>query len=494
MNNTFSPQQKPQNILFAASEVFPFSKSGGLSKVVSDLSHELAAQGNKVVVVTPWYADLEEQLQKQNLSLGETKDVSFPFNQTRETVTIGQIEKDNVTYVFVKHEDFQRDKMYGYEDDAKRFARFCRAIPEVSKEINFTPDVIHAHDWQTGMLPLVLEKSDQSLLPQGLRNIPTVFTIHRGEFFGEMVDPETMVSWLRLPRDTAKNTHLEYHGKANPVWAAVGSANHVTTVSPTYATELTDEHGYLSMNYHLFADKISGVLNGIDTDIWNPQTSPYLNAHFSTDDLSNKQKIKEDLCEKFGLEDSTKPTLCVISRISQEKGMDITIDAIDGLIEQGWNIIIGGSGDPELTDAIEKKAAQYKGQMVYKNGWIDAQESHCIFAGSDATLIPSKSEPCGLTQMEAQAYGTLPIARNTGGLADTIEHNKTGFLFDDYSSDALLRATQEAVTTYNSQNWQELQKNAMKEDHSWVQSAQQYQAIYQEIIEKNKSTAIKRAA
>jgi starch synthase len=495
-SNTVQAAKEVDKILMVASEVFPYSKSGGLSKVVGDLSNELSNNGKEVVVITPWYNDLEKTLEKRGLSISETKEVTFPFDSStpsgEDTVKIGEITENNVRYVFVKHEDFERDNKYGYEDDAIRFARFSRAVPNVAEAIGFEPDLVHAHDWQTGMLPLILKHSDPSLLPDSMQNVPTVLTIHRGEFFGEMTDPQTMVSLLRLPGGIEKQVHMEYHGMANPLWTACGSSDAITTVSPTYAEELTAPEGYMSMNYHIFKDKITGIVNGIDTEtMWNPEKNPYLiqdNLTFSQDDLTNKQALKEKLCQDFGITDSTKPLIGIVSRISDEKGVGLVAEAADELIQQGWNVVIGGTGsDKKLLQQLEEKTAEHQGSFAFKNGWVDAPLETLVFAGSDATALPSKSEPCGLTQMAAHRLATVPIVRNTGGLADTVKDGQDGFLFEECTAQDFLSATEKAMEAYkNSEQWQSLQQNAMSADHSWHKSAEEYTLVYEQAFENNK--------
>ncbi|TAF15324.1 MAG: glycogen synthase [Alphaproteobacteria bacterium] len=479
-----SHHKTAENILFAASEVTPFSNSGGLSMVTGALPIEFANEGKNVTVVSPYYQGMDKEFAIEWLP----HPIHVPFQQTRMEAEVGKIEQDNVTYLFVRHPLLERPKgkYYGQENDSEAFAFFCRAVPEAAHAINFKPDVLHAHDWQTGYLPVILEHSDASLLPKAFRNLPTIFTIHRGEFFGDgCVDPHTMASWLRLPHDIQQRADFEYNGIANPVWSAVGNATKTTTVSPTYAEELIDPNGYMGMNYHEFSDKMSGVINGIRQERFNPEEPLFFNHAFSHDDLSGKELNKEELSELYGIEPSDRPIIGIVTRISEEKGVQLIADSIDELVEQGWDVIIAGQGNPHLEQQFHEKSAQHKGHVTFANAWMNEKGKHEMFGGCDATLIPSKSEPCGLTQMEAQAYGTLPIARKVGGLADTIDDGVTGFLFEEYSKEALLEATGRAMDAYRDrEQWQGMMNDAMSLDHSWKQSATTYLELYDDVVQQ----------
>ena len=456
-------------ILFVSSEVYPYSKTGGLGDVAGALPEALVREGHEVLVVSPWYKTHKGQ---KPLWIG---DVMVPFDDGDMSVGVGELTKNGVRYAFVGHSDFNRDSLYGFEDDGKRFARFTRAVPQVAERVNFYPDVVHANDWHTGYLPMLLEYGWQ--LPPGFVRLGTVYTLHNVQYQGHssLDDP---LNWLRLPY-WLRDSWMNYFGGANAMQAGVGFASHVTTVSPTYAGEIQGDLGYgLDGTFRSIDWKLSGIVNGLDTDVWNPATDSYLGDNYSALDLSGKAAEKSTLCERFGL-DSAQPLVGVVSRLVDQKGIDLVLNAIYRLVEQGWNVMILGSGDAVLEGMIHEATSSRPGNVGSYVGY-DEGFAHHIYAGADALLVPSRFEPCGLNQMIAMRYGTLPIARATGGLRDTIEHWRTGFLFDHPTSDGVLWACHEALKTYyQGDHWRYMVQQAMAEDFSWQRSAKAYGQIYE---------------
>ena len=459
-------------ILFATSEAFPFSKTGGLADVAGALPPALARLGHDVLVVTPWYASLGGPAP---LWIG---DVDAPFSGGFGPVGIGTIDADGVRWAFVGHDDFRRDRLYGYGDDVRRFARFTRAVPQVAARLGFQPDVIHVNDWHTAYLPMVLERGWH--LPDGFAFLPSVFTVHNVQYQGTSPLDDT-VHWLRLAPEL-RDSWMNWFGSANAMQAGLGFARRVTTVSPTYAHEVRrPEFGYgLDGTFRHIGAKLTGILNGLDTDVWNPATDPDIASHYDRSDMTGKAASKQALSRRFGL-DVDRPLLAVVSRLAEQKGIDIFLDAAPGLLAQGWSLLVLGSGDAALEDRLlaflrDAPDGQATGVVGY-----DEALAHLIYAGADALAIPSRFEPCGLSQMIAMRYGTLPVARSTGGLADTIEHGATGFLFIEADARGLLRGSSDAVERYDSSVWTAMMKRAMERDFSWEASARAYSELYQEV-------------
>jgi starch synthase len=463
------------NILFASSEVYPYSKTGGLADVVGALPEALVKLGHQVLVISPWYKTLKAKIQP--LWIG---DEWIPFDGGITICGVGTLEKNGVHYAFVSHEFFQRDSLYGYIDDTKRFCLFTRAIPQVATKTGFKPDIFHAHDWHTGYLPMMLEHGWH--LPEGFPHTPSVFTIHNAQYQGSSGLEETLY-WLRMPT-SLKDSHMNYFGSANAMQAALGFAHRVTTVSPTYAEEIKQvEYGYgLDGSFRHISNKLLGILNGIDVEQWNPSTDPYIAERYDSDSLSRKAVSKQVLCERFSL-DATKPLLGVVSRLVDQKGIDVLLEAIPGLLWQDWNVFILGAGEKWMETTIEYQVNINPGRVGAFIGY-DETLAHLVYAGVDTLVIPSRFEPCGLTQMIAMRYGTLPIARDTGGLHDSIIHDQTGFLFDAANTAGLLWASSVAKGVYDQpQLWKMRQQLAMQQDFSWERSAKQYVAMYQEVID-----------
>ncbi len=462
----------PMRILFASSEVWPFSKTGGLADVAGSLPQALARLGHEVLVVSPWYSGLKRA---EPFWIG---DIEVPFSGFFEPAGVGTWEQDGVRYAFVGHDFFRRDSLYGYDDDAARFSLFSRALPQVASRLSFTPDVIHLNDWHTATVALVLERGWH--LPPGFAYLPSVFTVHNAQFQGEATLAE-MAWWLRLP-DSIDRTWLNRFGRANAMQAALGTATRVTTVSPTYSREIqTPGFGFgLDASFRSISHKLSGILNGIDQTAWDPQTDAALPVNFGPESVhKGKAAARSLLCSRHGL-DPARPIVAAISRLADQKGMDILVDAAPELSRLGLSLFVLGSGDPGL----ERRLADLAGQdpnIAVVLGYDDPL-SRLVYAASDLLCMPSRFEPCGLNQMIAMRYGSLPLVRATGGLKDTVRHLGNGFTFEDASVDDLVRAAREAVSTYGTDKWALMQETALGEDHSWERSARQYERLYSGIV------------
>lgn len=460
-------------MLFATSEVHPFSKTGGLGDVSGALPHALATLGHEVLVVTPWYRTLRGGARP--LWIG---DVQVPFAGGFEAAGVGTLERGHVRYAFVGHADYQRDDLYGYSDDVRRFARFTRAVPQVAARLGFRPDVVHAHDWHTGYLPMVLAHGWH--LPDGFPGLPSVFTVHNVQYQGTSGLAEALW-WLRLPGALADD-YMNHFGSANAMQAALGFAHHVTTVSPTYALEVQrPEFGYgLDGTFRHVRGKLSGILNGLDTHEWDPAADAHLPRPFDRRDLTGKADAKRALTAALGL-DHERPLLGVVSRLADQKGIDLVVQAGERLVAQGWALALLGSGDAGLERDVRALAARHHGSVAAVVGFDEAL-AHLIYAGSDALAVPSRFEPCGLSQMIAMRYGTLPVARDTGGLHDTIDHQRTGFLFEHATPEGLLWATGLARAAYGGSSWPGMVDTAMRQDFSWEASAERYAELYRTVV------------
>ena len=458
-------------LLFASAEVVPFSKTGGLADVAGALPRALVELGHEVLVVTPWY----RHLQAAPLWIG---DIDVPFDAGFERAGVGTLERDGVRYVFVGHPDFDRDTLYGFDDDVRRFCLFTRAIPAVSSRVGFVPDLAHANDWHSGYLPLVLDTGWH--LAAGFDGLPSVFTVHNAQYQGVSGLDET-IHWLRLP-SSAADGYMNHFGSANAMQAAAGHARHVTTVSPSYAEEIcTPAFGHgLDGTFAYLGNRLSGILNGLDTDVWNPAADGLLPCPYSAEDRSGKSAARAELVGTFEL-DPRRPILGLVSRFADQKGIDLLFEATDSLLTQGWSLLLLGSGDPDLEQRARHLFATRAGQVAGRVGFDEAV-AHQIYAGCDALVVPSRFEPCGLSQMIAMRYGTLPVARATGGLRDTIDHGRTGFLFEQPSADGLRMAAGEAIALYDTAQWDRMAAAAMREDFSWLASARSYEALYRRLV------------
>jgi len=460
-------------ILHASAEVAPFSKTGGLGDVVGALPGALVAEGAEVLVVTPWYATLGGGARP--LWIG---DVDVPFDGGMEHVGVGTLERGGVRYVFVGHPDFSRDELYGYPDDVRRFTRFTRAVPAVAARVGFVPDLVHLHDWHAGLLSVLLERGAH--LPAGFAGRPSVATVHNVQYQG-VAPLDDMLRWARLPQELA-GSHVEHQRYGNSLRAAVGFADLVTTVSPRYAEELRDPaYGFgLESTFAALGQRLVGILNGIDVALWDPANDPHLERGFDAADLSGKAACRTALARELGL-DADGPILGVVTRLADQKGVDVLLDALPELLQQGWRLALLGRGDAALEQQALAAAAAQPTRVAVRVAH-DEGLAHRIYAGSDALAVPSRFEPCGLSQMIAQRYGTLPIVRATGGLLDTVRDEVDGFVFEAASVAALCEASQRAAQLWGSAAWRGLQRQAMRHDRSWRASARAYLARYGEVM------------
>ena len=484
------------HIAFAASECFPFSKTGGLADVVGALPRALAALGHQVTVYVPKY-------RQTKLFGAQTliRSLTIPFDdQYRFCSVLTDGNHSGVSFCFVDYPPFfDREALYGtssgdYPDNAERFALFSRAVLEASKILG-VPDIFHCHDWQTALIPILL--STQYAEDPAFRDVATVFTIHNMGYQG-LFPPDTL-PLLMLPWDLFTISKMEFFGQVNFLKGALVFSDFITTVSKKYSQEIqTTEYGFgLEGVLHNRASTVTGILNGVDYDEWSPEKDKYIAARYSAQDLAAKAKCKQDLLTAFGMADvnSNLPVIGIVSRFAAQKGFDLIAQIMDRLAREEMIVVGVGNGDKVYEEMFMRLSRQFPHKIAVKIAYDNAL-AHKIEAGSDIFLMPSRYEPCGLNQIYSLKYGTVPIVRATGGLDDTIEPwdartgRGTGFKFTDYNGEALLLTIKEALRAYRDKtSWQTLMRNGMARDFSWNASAKEYVRVYERVVQGSKSTA-----
>jgi starch synthase len=458
-------------ISFAAAEVAPYAKVGGLADVAGSLPQALASLGHDVSVYMPYHRSIDAQ-KFQIPTSGRSH--SIPYGAARARIEYPELTREGVRMIFVRSVRIGRDKVYGFDDDAKRYALFCRAV--VEDLIQSAPDVVHAHDWHAGLLVPLASRARQ------LRKAATVFTIHNLAYQGR-----TSADVLKLVGLPRARLPIEDKGEANPMARAIATADIVSTVSERYAEEiLTPEFGErLEGMLRARRADLWGITNGIDTKLFDPQTDPHISAHYGADDQSGKAECKAALQKETGLAvDETAPIFGVIGRLVEQKGVDLLTAVAPWVLEKGGQLVVLGTGDPAYEKKWQELAAKNKGRLALTLGF-DASLAQRIYAGSDLFLMPSRFEPCGLGQLISLRYGTIPVVRAVGGLATTVrdvdaDSRGNGFSFRKYEAAAFSDAIARALHRYKAggEPWRQLRGRAMREDHSWTASAKKYVEMY----------------
>jgi starch synthase len=471
-------------ILFVASEGLPFSKTGGLADVIEALPKTLVASGHEVALVLPRY-------RKTPATGPVVARPAIPLGVGLRTPAIldgGRVNR--VQYFFVDDpEYFDRDQIYGtaqgdYPDNAERFCEFSRAAIEVAGQV-WKPEVIHCHDWQSALVPVLLRSQHQA--DAHLQNLPVVLTIHNMGYQG--VFPREALVRAGLPDGLFHMNGLEFYGKVNYLKGGLLFADRLTTVSPKYAQEIqTPEYGHgLEGVVGGRADHLTGILNGADYTVWDPEHDKLIAAPYSAADFSGKWGCKQDLLQQFSLPEGNlqRPVAGIVSRFADQKGFDLLEEIAEELLEEELVIVALGAGDAKHERKLRELARRFPARMALKIAY-DNNLAHKIEAGSDIFLMPSRYEPCGLNQIYSLRYGTVPVVRATGGLDDTVESfdarsgQGTGFKFREYSGPALLQAVREALAVYEDKTaWRRLQIAGMAKDYSWNASAAEYGRLYQ---------------
>lgn len=475
-------------ILFAASECVPFCKTGGLADVVGALAPVLAKKGHDVRVMLPLYQAVPREYVEK---MRHVVDFEVELGWRRQYCGIEALEMNGVTFYFVDNKYyFGRSYLYGLGgDEHERFGFFCRAVLNSLPLLQFQPQIIHAHDWQTGMIPALLKIQYQHL--PFFAPIRTVFTIHNLQYQGIFGIPEVQ-DILGLDNSLFTNDKLECFGSANFMKAGLVYADEITTVSPSYAEEIQTSYYGERMDGLLRARKahLSGVLNGIDVADYDPAQDPKIPAHYTAEDLSGKQTCKRRLQEELGLtQQPDTPVVAIISRLCNQKGLDLVDRVIADIMEEDVQLVVLGMGDAKYVNLFSWAEQRYPGRVAARFR-MDATLAHHIYAGADIFLMPSQFEPCGLSQMIALRYGTLPVVRETGGLRDTVlSYNEVnnagnGFTFFNYNAHDMLFTLRRALYFYHQQKdiWRMLQARAMQGDYSWDHSAETYLSLYRDML------------
>lgn len=471
-------------ILFVASEAGPFVRSGGLGDVAAALPKAVKKQGHDIRVILPFYKqDISLSFQNTMVFVGST---FVELGWRKQYLGIFEANFDGVTYYFLDNEYyFNRKGLYGHFDDGERFAFFSRAVLEALPLIDFFPDVIHANDWQSALVPAFLDVFYRFF--EDYQNIKTVYTIHNIEFQGKY-DKFIIGDILGVP--SWSHSIFESDNACNYMKAGIESSNIVTTVSETYAEEILHPFYSYGLDSILNARKfkIKGVINGIDTKLYNPKNDKSLFANFTLRSLPKKQDNKKGLCEMVNLPyKEERPLIAMVTRLTEQKGMDLVMSVIEQILSADLQLVILGKGDWKYEQKLKHLETNYQNKFRAIIGFSPDIASK-LYGGSDMFLMPSKFEPCGLSQMIAMSYGSIPIVRETGGLKDSVQPfiaekgTGTGFTFKTYNAFDMLDAVWRAFAAFSDKTqWDKIVKNAMSEDFSWDSSAEKYVQIYQSI-------------
>lgn len=495
------PKFPPRSVLYLSTEVYPYAKTGGLADVSSALPQELRMLGHDVRVLMPKYGFIGEKKQKIHL-INRLQGVDFKIGDKNLTANIKSsailTQKTRIQmYMLESEEYFQRMGLYvdpatgkDYIDNDERFLMYALAAIELCKRLLWKPDIIHCNDWQSGLVPALMKLlyNDDPFF-EGTK---TVFTIHNLAYQGNY--PATTFPKLGLPAEAFTMQGLEFYDKVSYLKAGIAYADAITTVSETYAEEIgTPEFG-CGMDGVLAKRKrdLYGILNGIDLLVWDPMKDVNIVRPFSVDDLTGKEECKKDLCAAMDIPYKVgRPVIGMIARLSNQKGFDLLAEIIEPILKSGAQLVLLGEGDKCYEDLFRKLQKKHPEQIGVHFGFHD-NFAHKIEAGSDIYLMPSAYEPCGLNQMYSMHYGTVPVVRKTGGLADTVidvddatrRAPATGFTFEKYDAKAFWKALDRALHMYrkNKTQWRELQINGMKRDFSWDRPAVQYAEVYEKIL------------
>lgn len=474
-------------VLFVAAEVAPFAKVGGLADVAGSLPKALAALGHDVRVLMPAYRMVLDDPRWGVEAAGE-----FPVDGWRAKLWHSKSHGLDLWLIGgIEAFDLVEDSRSVYSPDRDAYLDFSRAALQMQSATGWLPDVVHAHDWHTGFIP-VLIKEDGG---HDWDRVASVFTVHnlayQGEFGADTLDR------VGLPRSLYNMHQLETFGSVNFLKAGCVFADQVNTVSPTYAREIqTSEYGCRLeglMAWLAGQGRLRGILNGIDTEVFDPTSDPHIVAHYSADDLSGKAICRQALLEGFGLEGHG-PMLGVVSRLSEQKGFDLILGGMERLLDLGCSIVVLGTGDPWAARSLGQWHTRRPDRVVLAERF-DIELAQRIYSGVDAFLMPSAFEPCGLGQMIAMRYGSVPIVRKTGGLADTVFEGKNGFVFEAKTADALAEAVGRACHAMaEPAKWARLVEAGMREDFGWSRSAADYVRMYEDALRGKSALVGKRDA
>lgn len=474
-------------ILYVASEAHPFIKTGGLGDVAYALPKALRKLGIDIRVIIPKYSAIKDEYKESMKTLAT---FNVPVGWRNQYGGLQYLETDGVPFYFIDNEYyFKRYGSYGFYDDGERFAYFDRAVLEAINYMNdFTPDIIHLNDWHTGMIaPILFEHFKHR---SNFKNIKTLFTIHNLQYQG-IFPKEILGDLLSLNEDYYSEDRLKYYDGISFMKGGLNFSYKITTVSKSYAEEIKTPfygeglHGLLQVRDR----DLSGIVNGIDTELFNPETDKELYYNFTGSDLTYKAKNKIELQRELGLTvDENIPILAMVTRLAGQKGIDLVAHILDELLEQNIQLVILGNGEKKYEDMFKLHASKMPNKLS-ANITFNNTLAKRIYAGSDMFLMPSLFEPCGIGQLLALRYGSIPIVRETGGLKDTVHpyndytNSGNGFSFTNYNAHDMLYTIKRALSFYHDKNiWNTLVKRAMYEDNSWTKSAQEYSSLYSSLL------------
>lgn len=493
-------KEKELRVLIVSPEVVPFAKTGGLADVAGALPKALASLGHQVKVILPKYKMVDdEKFKLKEISLNPSE---IPLGVKKATINLktAVLQSSEVEYLFAVNDHyFERDQLYedtktgfDYKDNDERFILFARGTLEILKSIEWKPHIIHCNDWQSALIPAYLKTvyADDHFF----RNTGTVFSIHNIAYQGNF--PQDTFKKIGVKDELFYPTSpFEFWGNCNFLKIGISHADVINTVSEQYMMEIqiSKEFGYgMEGILRTRRDDLYGILNGIDYQEWNPEIDRLIPFNYSSDDLSGKKKNKEQLLKLSGLPLTEKgvPLIGMISRLADQKGFDLLAQIKEELMNLDLQLVILGTGEKEYHDLLKELEKKYP-EKLKVNLTFDNELAHLIEAGADMFLMPSRYEPCGLNQLYSLKYGTVPIVRETGGLADTIQdYNRetgtgTGFVFKDYDPDELLRAIKRALKVYHDRKkWKKLLLSGMKKNFSWEASAKKYVQLYKKALKK----------
>lgn len=476
-------------VLYVAAEAVPFAKTGGLADVAGSLPKALKEDGVDVRVIMPKFGKIPQEYRD---NMEHVYDGELNVAWRSKFVGLDKYELDGVTYYFVDNEEyFNREGFYGYDDDAERFSFFCRAVLNLLPAMDFWPDVINTNDWHAGLVNVFLKLEHMG--DERYEKIKTVYTIHNLKYQG--VFPKNVMSdVLGLDWKYFNNGDLEFYDAVNFMKGGIIYADHVTTVSRTYANEIQ----YPYFGEHLDGllrsrqNDLTGIVNGIDYDAYNPATDKMIFKNYDDTTLDRKHDNKTELQNRLGLPvDRHVPLVAIVSRLVEPKGMDLIVRMMDEILQhENIQLVVLGTGEKRYEDWFKGLAWRYP-KKVSTNIYFSNELAHRIYASSDIFLMPSNYEPCGIGQLIALRYGTIPVVRLTGGLRDTVtQYDKytregNGFVFENYNAHEMMYSLKRAISAYeNYEIWHTIQENAVHSDFSWKNSAKEYEALYEELTTK----------
>ena len=480
------PDGTPAPVIHLAPELSPYARTSGLGEAVASLAKYQAASGIPVTVFMPLYGAVRERTEVQPVGAAFSVTVGSRIETARIYEPVAPVGTGAPRVLFVESElYFDRPGLYGdaagdYPDNARRYALFARAVlfalPRVLPQ---PPSIVHAHDWQTALASIYL-KTEYMAHPyyEGIR---AVLSVHNAGYQGHF--PEATVVDIGLPATLYNFRQLEWHGRVNLLKGGLVFSDLVITVSPTHAHELRTEKGGFGLDgvFVAMRDRFVGIVNGIDQDVWNPATDPLIPRRYSSDSLTGKKRCRIALQRATGLSRWQAPIFALTARLVSQKGLDLILGD-PGYFAFDAQYVFLGHGDDHYEATLMELAERAPSRIAVKLDFTDEFE-HLLLSGADMCLMPSQYEPCGLTQMRAQRYGTIPVARRTGGLADTIEDGVTGFLFDDYTPADFMRAAMRAVDQFrDGDGWVAMMREAMARDFGWDKSAARYLSVYRRVL------------